>query len=412
MEKEDLLGLRDELERELKENILAWWMKHAPDPLHGGFYGHISHENAVVPGAGKGAVLNARILWTFAAAYRMFPDPDYLKTAERAFSYILEHFMDRDHGGVYWELTEEGKVSSSRKQVYALAFTLYALAEYHLASGDQQALITAIALFEDTEFHAFDQNAGGYTEALGREWEPLEDLRLSEKDENERFTMNTHLHVLEAYGNLYRTWKDPALESALEHLIRLFLEHFIDWKSGHLKLFFDERWISKSNLVSYGHDIECSWLLHKAAEILGKEDLRGECAGLAVKMARTSFEGLDRDGGLFYEFFPDTGHLDTDKHWWPQAEALVGYFNAWQLSGDPEFLVRARESWAFIHNYICDWVEGEWFWSVDREGLPQTEKEKAGFWKCPYHNGRACLEVIRRIEGITEHHHATKKNKP
>lgn len=402
MEKVSLGDFRKELETELKENILSWWMKYTPDKERGGFHGHINHKNEAVQGAGKGAVLNARILWTFAAAYRAYPDPDYLSTAERAYSYILDHFLDREFGGVYWELDQKGEVLSSRKQIYALAFTIYALSEYHMACGDREALDTAIALFRDIEKHAFDQEHKGYTEALTRQWEPLEDLRLSEKDDNETFTMNTHLHILEAYGNLYRVWKDPSLATALEHLIRLFLEIFVDEEKAQLNLFFDEQWQLKSTLVSYGHDIECSWLLHEAAEILGKEEWVKESARLAVKMARKNFEGLDQDGGLFYEYFPETKELDTDKHWWPQAEAMVGYFNAYMLSGDPEFLVRSRESWTFIYSYICDWIDKEWFWSVDKEGKPQTENEKAGFWKCPYHNGRACLEMIRRIDTIKQ----------
>jgi len=399
MEAKGLTDFRDALEIELRDNILSWWMKYSPDQEHGGFHGHINHKNEVVKGAGKGAVLNARILWTFSAAYRAYPDPDYLAIAERACHYILNHFLDREFGGVFWELDAQGQVKSSRKQTYALAFTIYALSEYHMACGNQEALDTAIALFCDTEEHAFHKKHHGYVEALNREWGPLEDMRLSQKDYNEAFTMNTHLHILEAYGNLLRAWKDPELETALERLIRLFLEKFIDPESARLHLFFDELWNVKSTLVSYGHDIECSWLLHEAAGILGKEEWIGRSADLAVKMARRSFEGLDEDGGLFYEYFPETGKRDTDKHWWPQAEAMVGYFNAYQLSGDPEFLVRSRNSWTFIHNYICDWIGQEWFWSVDKEGNPQTEKEKAGFWKCPYHNGRACLEMIRRIDG-------------
>ena len=266
----------------------------------------------------------------------------------------------------------------------------------------REAMDTAIALFSDIEEHAFNPDQKGYTEALSRQWEPLEDMRLSEKDDTESFTMNTHLHILEAYGNLFRVWKDPELEAALEHLIRLFLEKFVDGENAHLNLSFDEQWKLKSTLVSYGHDIECSWLLHEAAEILGKEELLKESADLAVKMARKNFEGLDQDGGLFYEYFPEKKEVDTDKHWWPQAEAMVGYFNAYQVSGDPEFLVRSKGSWAFIHNYICDWIDEEWFWSVDKEGNPQTENEKAGFWKCPYHNGRACLEMIRRMDSILD----------
>jgi len=399
MGQEKLADFKAELEQELKGNILSWWMKYSPDKENGGFHGHINHKNEVVKGAGKGAVLNARILWTFSAAYRAYPDPDYLATARRAYEYILDHFLDPEHGGVFWELNTQGQELSSRKQIYALAFTIYGLAEYYMASREQEAMDTAMDLFYDIEGHAFDREHRGYTEALSRQWEPLEDLRLSEKDDNETFTMNTHLHILEAYGNLYRVWKDPELETALERLIRLFLEKFIDPESARLHLFFDEQWKGKSTLVSYGHDIECSWLLHEAAGILGNEELINQTADLAVKMARRSFDGLDEDGGLFYEYLPDTGKVDTDKHWWPQAEAMVGYFNAYQLSGDPEFLARSRKSWTFIHNYICDWIDQEWFWSVDKEGNPQTEKEKAGFWKCPYHNGRACLEMIRRIDG-------------
>lgn len=402
MKKESLKDFRDELENELTENILPWWMKYAPDNEHGGFHGHISHKNEVVKGAGKGAILNARILWTFSAAYRMFPDPTYLDTANRAYHYIMKHFLDREYGGVYWELDYQGRVKSSRKQIYAIAFTIYALTEYHLASETPEALETAISLFQNIQKHALDQVNQGYAEALTREWAPLEDLRLSEKDDNENKTMNTHLHILEAYGNLYRIWKDPELKQALGNLIGLFLEKFVNGESFHLNLFFDDEWNLKSSLVSYGHDIECSWLLHEAAELLGEADLVKKTGEMAVRMAHANVEGLDEDGGLFYEYFPEREKVDTDKHWWPQAEAMVGYFNAYQLSGERVFLEYALQSWEFIFNYITDWIDDEWYWSVDREGKPQTEKEKAGFWKCPYHNGRACMELIRRIEAESE----------
>jgi len=395
-----LKELREELELELKDNILSWWMKYTPDKELGGFHGHIDHQNQVVHGAGKGSVLNARILWTFSAAYRMYQQPEYLDTARRAYAYIISYFTDKKHGGVYWELEPDGKVRSSRKQIYAIAFTIYGLVEYYLASGDEQALKYAVGLFRDIEAHALDRRYNGYTEALSRDWKELEDLRLSEKDDNESKTMNTHLHILEAYGNLYRVWKDPALEKALENLILLFLERFVDGKRKQLNLFFDEQWKLKSSLISFGHDIECSWLLHEAAEILGNEELMKETAKLAVAMARENMKGLDDDGGLFYEFFPKTLELDADKHWWPQAEAMVGYFNAWQESGQQIFLQKSLGSWEFIKAYLLDHKMGEWYWSVNRERVPQTEKEKAGFWKCPYHNGRSCLELIRRINEI------------
>ncbi|MEN8202592.1 MAG: AGE family epimerase/isomerase [Bacteroidota bacterium] len=398
MEKESFREFRDELEYELTGNILPWWMKYTPDQEHGGFHGHITHKNEVVKGAGKGAIMNTRILWTFSATYRMYPDPSYLDTAERAYRYIIDHFLDREFGGVYWELDYQGRVKSDRKQIYAIAFAIYALAEYHMAFNKPEALDAAIHLFHDIEEYALDKEKNGYAEALSRNWETLEDMRLSEKDDNESKTMNTHLHILEAYGNLYRVWKDPALKHALENLIKLFLEKFVDAASHHLNLFFDDDWKLKSTLVSYGHDIECSWLLHEAAEILGEPGLIKRSGEMAVRMARASVAGLDEDGGLFYEYFPEKGELDTDKHWWPQAEAMVGYYNAYQLSGDEDFLEHALQSWEFIFNYICDWMNDEWYWSVDKEGNPQTEKEKAGFWKCPYHNGRTCMEIIRRID--------------
>jgi mannobiose 2-epimerase len=398
MKEEQLKRFRLELENELNGNILPFWMKHAPDKEYGGFYGHINHENQVVEGAGKGAVLNARLLWTFSAAYRMYGQPDYLDMARRAHDYMIARFTDKKHGGIYWELEPDGSVRSSRKQIYAIAFTIYALAEYHMASGDDRSLKISRGLFRDVEAHAFDTKLNGYTDALSRDWKALEDVRLSEKDQNESKTMNTHLHILEGYANLYRVWKEPQLGRALNNVLRLLLDRFVDRESLHLNLFFDDNWTLRSTLISYGHDIEASWLMYEAAGVLGDRALMEETALMAIEMARENFTGLDKDGGLFYERFPETGELDTDKHWWPQAEAMVGYFNAFQLSGDEVFAARSLESWDFIQKNIIDKQLGEWYWSVNREGTPQTEKEKAGFWKCPYHNGRACMELIRRID--------------
>jgi mannobiose 2-epimerase len=399
---ERLRELQHELERELRGNILPWWMEHSPDRESGGFHGHITHTNQVVGGAGKGAILNARILWTFSAACRVYPDQGYLGMARRAFDYIMDRFLDREYGGVFWELDHQGAVCSSRKQIYAIAFAIYALAEYRMAFGDERALETATRLFNDIESHALDPARNGYTEALSREWKPLEEVRLSEKDQNESKTMNTHLHIMEAYANLYRARKYPLLGKALGNLIGMFLEKFVDRKSRHLNLFFDDEWNLRSSLVSFGHDIECAWLLHEAAVVLGDPALLEQSRKLSVDMARESFTGLDSDGGLFYEYFPEEKRFDTDKHWWPQAEAMVGYFNAYQLSGQEEFALKSIQCWDFIKKRIIDRRYGEWYWGVDREGVPQTGKEKAGFWKCPYHNARACMEMIRRI-GQTAH---------
>ena len=403
MNHEPLIRLRNELEAELQDNILAYWIKYLPDRERGGFYGHVTHLNEVVAGAPRGAIQNARILWTFSAAFRHQPRKEYLEMALRAFDYILLHFLDREFGGVYWELEENGSIRNPRKQIYANAFVIYAMAEYHRAAGSAEALDTATMVFREVERHARDLRRNGYVEALGRRWEEIGDVRLSEKDDNERKTMNTHLHLLEAYTSLLRIWRDPELESALENLVGLFLDRFIDRDTKHLHLFFDDDWNLRSDLVSFGHDIECSWLLHEASGVLGNRALEKRTGELAAEMARACLQGMDGDGGMFYEYFPAEKRFDTDKHWWPQAEAMVGYFNAWQCSGERQFLEQTLASWQFIREKLVDRVHGEWYWSVDRNGIPRRDKEKAGFWKCPYHNGRACLEIIERTDAIIHH---------
>ena len=400
MDKGKLQNLKEELEHELRKNILPWWMEHTPDHKSGGFLGHVDHDNQVIEGAGKGSVLNTRILWTFSAAYRMYPEPEYLETARRAYYYIVRHFTDKKYGGIYWELEPDGSRRTTRKQIYAIAFAIYSMSEYYMASGDEQALKMARVLFLDIEVHAFDRLRNGYMDALTRDWKPIEDLRLSEKDQNESKTMNTHLHILEAYTNLYRVWKDPSLKDALENVLRLMLDRFVDKDSKHLNLFFDDNWTLKSTLISFGHDIEASWLIHEAAEVLENQELIKQSGKLAVEMVRANFTGLDSDGGLFYEYYPEEKEMDTDKHWWPQAEAMVGYYNAYQLRDDESFLIKALESWKFIKEKIVDREYGEWNWATNKEGRALREKEKAGLWKCPYHNSRACLEIIRRIDRI------------
>ncbi len=394
--KQQLENLARELEIELKSNILSWWMEHTPDHKNGGFVGQVNLHNRTVEKAPKGSILNARILWTFSAAYGMFRNEEYRVYASRAYEYILEHFIDPVHGSVFWEIDHTGRVLNPKNQIYALAFMIYAMAEYYLVTGNERALETAKGLFRLIEKHSFDSQKNGYMEAYGRDWKPIDDLRLSDKDLNASKTMNTHLHILEAYTNLHRAWKCAETKKALENIIHLFVERFIDPQTHHLKLFFDDDWNLKSDLISYGHDIEASWLLYEAAELLGKKELQSTVKQISVNIARQNFTGLDKDHGLFYEYFPTEDRIDTDKHWWPQAEAVVGFLNAYQLSGEDVFARKALDSWEFIKKYMTDRKEGEWFLKVNREGLPYPQDEKAGFWKCPYHNGRACMEIIKR----------------
>ncbi|MEM6803213.1 MAG: AGE family epimerase/isomerase [Bacteroidota bacterium] len=383
-----------EFQSELAE-ILNWWGTYMPDINGNGFIGKIDNEHKVFPDSDRGVILNTRILWTFAAAARQVPKPVYKELADRAFHYLNKYFIDPEQGGVFWMLDASGKCIQDKKQVYAQAFAIYAYTEYYLLCKEPLALDRSLELFRLIEKHSKDRKMGGYFEAFDRAWKPLEDLRLSEKDANEAKTMNTHLHVLEAYTNLYRIYKGQELAQALTDLILCFLEKFIDPKTGHLHLFFDENWKLKSHEISFGHDIECSWLLYEAAEVLNDKVILREVEQMVLKMAESSLHfGLDHDGSVFNEKSRD--HIDKEKHWWPQAEAVIGFWNAWQLSSNKSYQIAAKNTWTYIKNHLKDPVHGEWFWGRDEQGEILKE-DKAGPWKAPYHNGRMCLEMMRRI---------------
>jgi mannobiose 2-epimerase len=391
------------IEAELKDNILQFWLEHTIDEENGGFYGFISRDLTINRQADKGLVLNTRILWTFSAAFRLYGEPRYMEMASRAYRYITSYFTDPQYGGLYWMLDYKGAVTSSKKQVYGQAFAIYAFSEYYRATGDEVALTKAVELFHVLERHSYDPVDKGYIEASARDWSETNENSLSDKDLNTRKSMNTHLHVLEAYTNLYRVWPEPALRDKLRELIVVMLRHIVDNESYHFKLFFDMEWNSQNSHISYGHDIEGSWLIHEAAEVLGEPELLQESVAVAIAMAEVTLrEGVDEDGGLFNEAEPGK-LLDSDKDWWPQAEAVVGFYNAYQLSGDHSYLEAARKSWHFIETNLVDKEYGEWLWSVKRNGSPSDNIEKVSPWKCPYHNSRACFEMIGRLRGGSAH---------
>lgn len=393
----NLQKLTTEMSEELTSNILPFWIKRMTDETNGGFYGRITGEEVVMPQAEKGAILNARILWTFSSAYRLLKKEEYLAAATRAKRYIIDHFYDEELGGVYWSVDYQGRPLDTKKQIYALGFAIYGLSEYHRATGDEEALDYAIRLFESIEQHSFDPVKNGYCEALTREWGEMADMRLSAKDENERKTMNTHLHILEPYTNLFRVWKDKRLEQQLRNLIDLFTDKILNVKTGHLELFFNDDWVSKYRIVSYGHDIEASWLIHEAALVLGDEAVLEKVEPLVEYIAAAADEGLTPDGSMIYETLLDKGKTDTDRHWWVQAENVVGHVNLYQHFDDEVALQKAFRCWEFIKQHLVDRKNGEWHWSVRADGMVNTDDDKAGFWKCPYHNGRMCMEIIERF---------------
>ena len=393
--KDQIVQYKKEQEDEL-ESILFYWMHYTIDKEHGGFYGRIDHDNNIDSQAAKGSVLNSRILWSFSAAFKHTGNPEYLVVAERAFTYILEHFIDKIYGGVYWSVDYKGKVLDTKKQIYASAFALYGMSEYYQASKNEVAKKSAIDLYHAIENYSHDRRNKGYIEALSSDWKELDDLRLSAKDANERKSMNTHLHVLEAYTNLYRIWPEGQLKRNIEELIHLFLEHIIDKQTNHLVLFFDDDWNQRSSDISFGHDIEAAWLVQEAAEMIGNANLLQQVKTRSIQVARAAAEGLDKDGGLWYEV--EEGQLKKEKHWWPQAEAMVGFLNAWQISKEEQFFYYSWQTWQFVQQHILEKEKGEWKWGIKADYSAMQGEDKVGVWKCPYHNSRACLELSRRLQ--------------
>lgn len=387
----------------LETNILRFWQERMVDYRQGGFYGRIDGYNVLHPDAEKGAVLNARILWTFAAAARVLNNTPYRILAARAYDYLMQWFMDREQGGVYWSLNADGTPLDTKKQTYAIAFAIYGLAEYVRLTNNQEALNAAIRLFEDLEAHAYKWDnekiskcKNGYVEALTRNWQPIADMRLSEKDENGVFTMNTHLHVLEAYTNLYRVLKNvqrddvqgtkERITKQLRTLIDIFANRIFDPATGHLMLFFDEKWQPSNTHTSPGHDIEAAWLLHEALEVLGDEELLNQTLPVIHSLAQAAEDDI----------------MD-EKEWWCYAEAVVGYIDQWKLYQDEKpiesniNLELAETAFHYIQTHLMDRENGEWFWTILPDGTPDRTHDKAGFWKCPYHNSRMCIEIIERL---------------
>ena len=445
--KKAIKTLKQEVLDVLTQNLLPFWLDKMQDREHGGFYGQMTGRYELNREADKGAILNARILWSFSAAYRVLSRlsphtphlSDYLEAATRAKDYILAHFIDKEYGGVYWSVDYEGRPKDTKKQFYAIGFALYGLSEYARATGDREALDYALQLFDCIEEHAFDPAHNGYIEAMTRDWQPIADMRLSDLDANYPKSQNTHLHIIEPYTNLYRCLKEmqaqescsyvpvigsvlpigitvpeetvASVEGALRNLIDIFTDKILNPVTHHLDLFFEMDWTrGAGQQESYGHDIECSWLMHEAALVLGDEKVLKKVESIVKMVAKASEKGLNADGSMIHEATiattplyghpssPDEGTItkDDDLHWWVQAENVVGWLNLYQHFGDEEALQRALRCWQYIKDNLIDWEHGEWYWSRRADGTLNLDDDHAGFWKCPYHNSRMCLEIIER----------------
>jgi mannobiose 2-epimerase len=419
----DVLVMKQEMQDVLENNILRFWLDKMQDRENGGFYGRIDSSGVLHPESEKGAILNARILWAFSAAYRVLRNPEYLEASQRAYEYFIDHFIDSEYGGVYWSVDYKGNPLDTKKQFYAIGFAIYGLTEYVRATGDREALEYALDLYDCIEEYALDHTYNGYIEACQRDWGELTDMRLSELDANYPKSQNTHLHIIEPYTNLLRCLKElhaqescdyvsaigsvlpigvsipmetiVNVEASLRNLISIFTDRILNPETHHLDLFFEMDWTrGAGHLESYGHDIECSWLLHEAALVLGDKDVLAKVEPIVCEVAKASEKGLRPDGSMIHEANLDTDHVDDDLHWWVQAENVVGWMNIYCHFGDEEALEKASRCWDYIKSQLIDYEHGEWFWSRHPDGSLNTIDDKAGFWKCPYHNSRMCMEIL------------------
>lgn len=389
------------IEQELT-NISQWWQEKTIDAKHGGFVGEIDFHGNVVDDATKGIILNSRILWFFSElAYFKGSESEEgrkaLTTARRAYDYLLANFDDKTLGGCYWSVDAKGQKVDGKKQVYAQCFCIYAFSAFYKATSDKAALEKALSYFELVETYARDKERGGYIEALTEDWQSIDDFRLSEKDMNVPKSMNTHLHVLEAYAALYHVHPTATTEEALRHVLDVFDKHIIDSENGHLKLFFDMNWQNLSTTFSFGHDIEASWLIWEAVEYLKDQELSAKWQPIIVDIAKVCLaESIGDKGQVCEDFDKATEHKTQESYWWVQAEALVGFINAFYITGEQNLKDICDGIWQFIQQYHLDPKQGEWHWLSSNDKFEnQIQEYKAGFWKAPYHNGRAMMEISK-----------------
>ena len=393
-----LTALVPMLERELTR-IIAWWSGNSVDHANGGFWGEIATDGRPIIGADKFLIPTARICWFFSIAAIKSGNERDVEIAVRAYRYLTDHFLDAEYGGVIWAVDAKGNPENIRKQAYAQAFALYAFSAHYRLTGKNKALEQAMDLFYLLEGRFHDSEYQGYFEAFARDWTPIDDVRLSEKDNPAPKTMNTHLHIMEAYSELYRANPTPEVAAALSKLLNLHLDRIYRSDISHLRLFWTQTWDDVSDVISYGHDIEASWLIWEAAELLADDDMLDRARPVVLALADKCLDASGKHGEIYNERHLYDGQIDQTRVWWAQAEAMVGYCNAYEITGDARYARRVEELWKFIQLYILNTDTGEWNWfsTIDTHC---KNPYVSGAWKACYHNGRAMIECLNRIQYI------------
>lgn len=380
-----------EVRQELTEHILPFWQG-LRDDLHGGYVGQVDFDLTRRPKADKGCILNSRILWFFSEAALFLGDESLLREADHAYA-MLCRMTDEKNGGVYWSLRADGSVSDGTKHTYNQAFAIYALAAYYRASKREEALSRAKALFHLIESKCRDE--GGYLEAFTADWRPESNEKLSENGVMAARTMNTLLHVMEGYTGLCQVWPDPELKARLYEILDIWETKIYSKEKRRQEVFFDHEYHTLIDLHSFGHDIETSWLAEKTLEALNDPALTARIRPLLLEMADHTWRAAFTDHGFANEC--ERGAVNQRRIWWVQAEALMGFMNAWEKTGEDRYRDAVLTQWAYIRDVMVDRRPGsEWFWYVNEDGAPGSDEAIVEPWKCPYHNGRMCMEALRR----------------
>ncbi|NLC93019.1 MAG: N-acyl-D-glucosamine 2-epimerase [Treponema sp.] len=407
-----------EIEDDLIKNILPYWQEYSRDMKNKGFFGDIDNDNKQDSSIERSIVMTSRFLWAYSAAARFLKDSKYLEMADFAYDVIVEKFFDKKNGGVYWSVMPDGTPKVSKKQIYGEAFCCYGLSEYASALKElkkddeksEEAMNKSLDIYNLIEKYAYDEEFGGYVEARAIDWSETDDMILSPKDMNCPKSMNTNLHVMEAYTNLYRNLpvvfpegKNIRSEvgTSLSKLVMVTVEKILQ-KNAHLGMFFKMDWTLLADEISYGHDIEASWLLWEAATELGDTYLQSEIKDTVVKIAEVALvEGIDKKTGAMENFIKENGSVrDCTRVWWNQAESMTGFYNAYQITGEEKYLIASENVWKWISEKQIDRKGGEWWSAIDESGYPILSEAKGGNWKTAYHSSRADMEILRRTKNI------------
>ncbi len=382
-----------EIREHLQSNIIPFW-KSLRDDTYGGYYGYMGYDRKVDKQAVKGCILNSRITWFFANAYLTLGDESLLSEAKHGYEFMKQYCLDKEYGGVFWSVRYDGTPEDTTKHTYNQAFAIYALSAYYDASKDEESIKLAEELFELIEERCRDE--GGYLEAFDRRFAPVKNDKLSENGVVADRTMNTLLHVFEAYTEFYRVTRKPEVKKRLEWMMDTIAEKIYNPKLHRQEVFFDSAYNTLIDLHSYGHDIETAWLVDRGVETLADPVYEAKMTPVTEDLTKQVYETAYQNHSLANEC--ERGVVDTDRIWWVQAEAIVGFLNGYQKDKErSEYLKAAGDIWQYIKNYLIDTREGsEWYWLLDKEGRPYEDKPIVEPWKCPYHNGRMCMEVIRR----------------